>query len=194
MALNIPLVSCWIKRRVFFINRTKNELQKNQQLYIITIWKLFAIQTECPTCQAIINIWQLNKLTYCFARTMEILKIGGEKRDSYSSILFSANCFTFQQILTGYHQCKNLRNNIYLYFSDQSIINRMWRYATIISITYTICMFQLNVIVYYCFFFLMKILLYLYFCSILSQSFYPFPSLIIFSLFSLPRPHVRQVK
>lgn len=100
-----------------------------------------------------INIWQLNKLTYCFAGTMEILKIGGEKRDSYSSILFSANCFTFQQILTGYHQCKNLRNNIYLYFSDQSIINRMWRYATIISITYTICMFQLNVIVYYCFFF-----------------------------------------
>lgn len=42
----------------FFINRTKNELQKNQQLYIVTIWKLFAIQTECPTCQAIINIYQ----------------------------------------------------------------------------------------------------------------------------------------
>lgn len=164
MALNIPLVSCWKSKEefffFFFINRTKIELQKNQRIIYCYHLEAFRHPNRMSNMSSYnqhlpINIWQLNKLTYCFARTMEMLKIGGEKRDSYSSILFSANCFTFQRILTGYHQCKNLRNNIYLYFSDQSIINRMWRYATIISITCTICMFQfqLNVIIYYCYFF-----------------------------------------
>lgn len=84
----------------FFINRTKIELQKNQRIIYCYHLEAFRHPNRMSNMSSYnkhlpINIWQLNKLTYCFARTMEMLKIGGEKRDSYSSILFSANCFTF---------------------------------------------------------------------------------------------------